>query len=160
MNITIRAAVLEDCERIRPLQKEIADLHHDGRPDLFRTEARYFSQDAFKERLEDPKHTILIAETDEGQVVGYAFAWVISYRNHTALVDHDSFYIDDICVLNAFQRAGIGRRLFECCKQKAEEQGYKTMELGVWAFNKKAIAFYESLGMTERIKKMEYLLET
>ena len=87
-----------------------------------------------EERLEDPKHTILIAETDEGQVVGYAFAWVISYRNHTTLEDHDSFYIDDICVLNAFQRAGIGRRLFECCKQKAEEQGCKTMELGVWAF--------------------------
>ena len=125
MNITIRAAVLEDCERIRPLQKEIADLHHDGRPDLFRTEARYFSQDAFKERLEDPKHTILIAETDEGQVVGYAFAWVISYRNHTALVDHDSFYIDDICVLNAFQRAGIGRRLLNAANKRLKNKAAK-----------------------------------
>ncbi len=30
MNINIRTAVIEDCERIRPLQKEIADLHHNG----------------------------------------------------------------------------------------------------------------------------------
>ncbi len=35
MNIAIRTAVLEDFERIRPLQKEIADLHHNGRPDIF-----------------------------------------------------------------------------------------------------------------------------
>ena len=34
MNITIRTAVIDDCERIRPLQKEIADLHHKGRPDI------------------------------------------------------------------------------------------------------------------------------
>ena len=51
MNINIRTAVIDDCERIRPLQKEIADLHHKGRPDLFKTEARYFTREAFAERL-------------------------------------------------------------------------------------------------------------
>ncbi len=30
MVINIRTAVIDDCERIRPLQKEIADLHHKG----------------------------------------------------------------------------------------------------------------------------------
>lgn len=43
MNINIRTEVIDDCERIRPFQKEIADLHHKGRPDLFKTEARYFT---------------------------------------------------------------------------------------------------------------------
>ena len=70
MNINIRPAVLGDCERIRPLQKEIADLHHKGRPDLFRTEARYFTEESFAERLNDPKHTVYIAETDDGNVIG------------------------------------------------------------------------------------------
>lgn len=64
----------EDCKRIRLLQKEIADLHHNGRPDLFKTEARYFTKAVFAERLNDPRHTIYIAETDTGEVVGYAFA--------------------------------------------------------------------------------------
>ena len=68
MNINIRTAVIDDCERIRPLQKEIADLHHNGRPDLFKTEARYFTKEAFAERLSDSKHTIYIAETDNGEV--------------------------------------------------------------------------------------------
>ncbi len=107
MNINIRTAVIEDCERIRPLQKKIADLHHKGRPDLFKTEARYFTKEAFSERLNDPKHTIYIAETDNGEVVGYAFAWIVSYRNHSTYIDFDCFYIDDIYVLKSHQRNGI-----------------------------------------------------
>lgn len=159
MNITIRNAVIEDCERIRPLQKEIADLHHDGRPDLFKTEARYFTQEAFTERLNDPNHTVLIAQTDEGQVVGYAFAWVIEYREHSTYIDFDCFYVNDICVLKSHQRKGIGKKLLERCKERARERNCIVMELGVWDFNRAAIAFYESCGMETRIRRMEYRLQ-
>ena len=99
MKINIRNAVQEDCARIKPLQKEIADLHHEGRPDLFKTEARYFTEESFAERLNDPKHSVFIAEAEDGTVVGYAFAWVINYRNHSTYIDFDCFYLDDICVL-------------------------------------------------------------
>ncbi len=149
---------MEDYKRIRPLQKEIADLHHNGRPDMFRAEARYFTKEAFEERLHDPKHAILMAETECGEVVGYAFACIISYRNHPTYIDLDSFYIDNICVLKAYRRKGIGKRLFEICKQKAQEKACKMIELGVWEFNKDAISFYESCGMTCRIRRMEYRL--
>ena len=159
MNIKIRTAVMDDCERIRPLQKEIADLHHKGRPDLFKTEARYFTRESFSERLNDPKHTVYIAETDKGEVVGYAFAWIISHRNHPTYIDFDCFYIDDICVLKSHRRNGIGRMLFERCKEKARENKCKMIELGVWEFNKNAIAFYEKCGMSACTRRMEYRLE-
>ena len=158
MKITIRNAVPEDCTRIRPLQKEIADLHYEGRPDLFQAEARYFTDESFAERLNDPTHTILIAETEGGDVVGYTFAWIISYHDHPTYKDFDCFYIDDICVRKAFQRNGIGHKLFERCKALAQENQCKTVELGVWAFNTKAIAFYENCGMTKRSYRMEYRL--
>ena len=158
MNITIRNAVIEDCERIRPLQKEIADLHHNGRPDLFKAEPRYFTKEGFLERLNDPKHTVLIAETKNGQVVGYAFAWVIAYREHSTYVDFDCFYVNDLCVLKSHQRRGIGKKLMECCKERAREQKCKVMELGVWNFNREAIAFYQNCGMETRIRRMEYKL--
>ena len=44
MEFTIRPAEPSDCEKIRPLQKEIADLHHEGRPVLFRTEACVYTE--------------------------------------------------------------------------------------------------------------------
>lgn len=159
MCIHIRPAVPEDCERIRPLQKEIADLHRNGRPDLFKAEARYFTQEAFDQRLTDPNHTAFIAQTDEGSVVGYAFAWVIAYRDHPTYQNFDCFYIDDICVQKDFRRQGIGQQLFAACKEKALPLGCRNMDLSVWSFNKDAVAFYEHCSMTERIRRMEYRLE-
>lgn len=158
MNLIIRKAVSEDCTRIRPLQEQIAILHKTGRPDLFRSEARFFTQETFNDRLEDPNHTVWIAEAD-GMVVGYAFAWVIFYRNHPTYMDHDTFYIDDICVLESHRRQGIGRKLFEQCRETARALGCKNMDLGVWCFNEDAIAFYEECGMKPRVQRMELSLE-
>ena len=158
MNIRIRPAVPADCGRIRPLQKEIADLHHAGRPDLFRPEGRYFTEEAFAERLADPAHSVFIAETEAGEVVGYAFAWVLSYRNHPTYRDHDSFYIDDICVLRSHRRHGIGRLLLEQCRRTALDRQCASVELGVWDFNREAMAFYRSCGMTPRTHRMELRL--
>jgi len=159
VDINIRAAVAEDRIRIRPLQKEIAELHHEGRPDLFKNEPRYFTEEAFAQRIQDPNHAVLIAETERGDVVGYAFGWVILIRNHSTYIDFDRFYIDDICVLKEHRGKGIGKKLFAACKAIAKEKGCKDMELGVWAFNEDAIAFYRACGMTDRVRRMEYDLE-
>lgn len=158
MDILIRNAVPEDCMRIRPLQEQIAELHRAGRPDLFHAEARYFTQEAFNERLQDHNHTVLIAEAED-EVVGYAFGWVVFYRNHSTYMDHDTFYIDDVCVLERHRRQGIGRKLFEHCCQIARVKGCVNIDLGVWGFNREAIAFYESCGMHERVRRMELCLE-
>ena len=159
MYLYSRPSVPEECEGSRPRQKEIAHLLHKGRPDLFKTEALYFTKDAFADRLNDPKLTNFIAESETGKVVGYAFAWVISHRNHSTYIDFDCFYIDDICVLQSHQRNGIGKKLFDCCKEKAQEKKCKNIELGVWEFNQNAIAFYKSCGLTDRIRRMEYKLK-
>ena len=68
MPFTIRPAVATDREQLRPLQKEIAELHHAGRPDLFRTEARYFTPEEFAQRLSEDKYVNLIAQDASGQV--------------------------------------------------------------------------------------------
>lgn len=159
MTFTVRNAVLEDCHRILPLQEQISRLHFEGRPDLFKSEVRIYTEEMFQKWLDSPTHMLLIAETDSGEIAGYAFSWVIQYRDHPTYRDFDSFYIDDICVLERFRRNGIGRALIERCKDKAKRLGCKNMDLGVWSFNKNAIAFYESCGLRERTKRMELDLE-
>ncbi len=157
MSVKIRDAVAADRVKIRPLQQEIAELHHAGRSDLFRTEGRFFSEKAFRERLCDPDHFVFIAE-DGGEVIGYAFAWVIAYRGHSTYIDFDRFYIDDLCVRSTHRRRGIAKQLFERCRETALARGCRTIDLGVWSFNRDAIAFYESVGMKERTKQMEMVL--
>jgi len=158
MKFRIREAVAEDREKIRPLQKQIADLHRVGRPDIFKVEARYFDEDSFNWRINEPSHFVFIAESENGDVIGYAFAWIRYIRDHSSYLDRNELYIDDVCVLSEYQRCGIGRMLFESLKEKAIENGCYAMELGVYSFNKGAVAFYESVGMTERIKRMEMIL--
>ncbi len=157
MNILIRNAVLSDREKIRPLQKEIADLHFRGRPDLFKKEARYFTDESFQERLDNPDDFVFIAENGK-EVVGYAFASVIRYRGHATYRDFDCFYIDDICVLEKCHHQGIGTLLFDKCRETARELHCHNIDLGVWSFNESAIAFYRKHGMTERTLRMELKL--
>lgn len=155
MQVTIRNAEIGDNIRIRPLQEEIARLHYLGRPDLFREDTRYYSKEAFQAKLANPDHFIYIAEDLDGSVVGYAFAWVIRHRGHPAYRDFDTFYIDDICVSERVRRQGVGKMLFARCSEKARELRCYNIELGVWGFNRDAIAFYERCGLRERMRRME-----
>ncbi len=158
MKFQIRGAVAEDREKIMPLQQQIADVHRMGRPDLFKAEVRYFDEDSFNWRLNEPSHYVFIAETDDGKVVGYAFAWVRYIRDHSTYFDRNEFYVDDICVLPEYQRKGIGTKLIAACIEAGRQNDCYSMELGVFSFNKEAIALYESIGMKERIKRMELIL--
>jgi ribosomal protein S18 acetylase RimI-like enzyme len=158
MNIKIRNAIPEDNINIRPLQKQIADLHFNGRNDLFKEEARYYTEVDFINKLNNPEQFIYIAVNELNEILGYVFAAVIHYRNHPTYRDFDSFYIDDICVDEKHRRLGIGKMLFEKCREQAKSLNCHNIDLGVYKFNKSAISFYESCGMKERMRRMEYLL--
>ncbi|HNX15130.1 MAG TPA: GNAT family N-acetyltransferase [Oscillospiraceae bacterium] len=160
MKITIRSSVLEDCEKIRPLQKEITDLHHNSCPDLLKTEPKFFTPEAFLELLNKPDYFTYIAESEAGEVVGYAFVKIDRVRNHPVFIDFDRFCIEDICVLIKHRRTGIGRMLFERCKATAQEKNCRSIELSVWCFNTEAIVFYKSMGLQERYMRMELKLNS
>lgn len=160
MNINIRTAVREDCKKIRPLQQEIADLHRNSRSDLFKTEPKFFTPETFSELLDKPDYYTYIAETETGEVVGYVFSNIEHIRNHSVYIDFDRFIIVDICVLKKYHCMGIGRMLFERCKETAQKTNCYNIELGVWCFNTEAIAFYKSIGMHERYLRMELKLDS
>ena len=158
MNFTIRPARASDFPAIRPLQVEIADHHRTGRPELFKADAATCSEEAFLLRLQNPDHTILVAEGPFGQILAYAFCWVNRIRNHPTYVDFDQFYIDDICVHAPCKRSSVGRALFDHCREIARQKNCRAMELGVWAFNTEAVSFYKAMGMQERVLRMELRL--
>lgn len=158
MRITIRKAVPEDCHRILPLQEQISRLHFNGRPDLFKNQVRTYREDVFQGWLDSPAHIVLIAQVGE-EIAGYAISWVIQYRDHPTYRDFDSFYIDDLCVLEKFRRLGIGSALMARCMDEAKGRKCKNVDLNVWSFNADAVAFYESCGLKERTKRMELRLE-
>lgn len=158
MNVSIRKAVMSDNIKLRSLQDQIAKLHFAGRPDLFKSTARYYTDEDFKAKLENSDQYIFAAIDETEKIVGYAFAVIIRYRDHPTYRDFDMFYIDDICVDEGCRRQGIGKMLYEKCREQAVLSKCHNIDLGVFQFNEDAIAFYESCGMKERMCRMEEVL--
>ena len=58
-------------------------------------------------------------------------------------------------VLPQAQGMGIGTALLYASEAEAKRRGAESLELMVWSFNKSAMRFYESAGMTVRSFVME-----
>ena len=54
--------------------------------------------------------------------------------------------VERIYIKKSFKRRGIGRHLIETAEKKEKKYQKNLMWLGVWEYNPKAIAFYETLG--------------
>ena len=71
-----------------------------------------------------------------------------------------SYFIDTIVVDEEYRGKGIGKTLYNFLKEHAIKNNIDAIDLNVWAFNEKAIKFYESLGMTVKNMKLEQILNT
>ena len=54
--------------------------------------------------------------------------------------------VERIYIKKSFKRRGIGRHLIETAEQLAKKYQKNLMWVGVWEYNPKATAFYETLG--------------
>lgn len=80
----------------------------------------------------------------DGKVVGYLKVnWG---EDQTEQELEDSFEIQRIYILNAFQGHGLGKFLFEFALERAYASGKSWAWLGVWENNLKAQALYRKYG--------------
>ncbi len=69
-----------------------------------------------------------------------------------------TLYIDDLCVDEEARGKHVGTALYEHVLHFAKENGYYNVTLNVWADNKKAVGFYEKLGLHVQKIGMEKIL--
>lgn len=139
------------------LLDQVGQVHHDIRPDLFRDDARKYSEADLAELLKDPSRPILIAEID-GDVAGYCFCILQESKNDSVLCDRKVLYIDDLCVDEARRGSGIAAALYKKACAFARELGCQAVTLNVWCGNDRAMAFYEKMGMKPQKIGMETIL--
>ena len=149
----IRLANTSDLAGINALLYQVAGVHHDGRPDLFRAGCKKYTDAQLIALIEDASETrpIFVYEED-GEVLGYAFCMLMDYSGENVLSPILSLYIDDLCVDENCRGKHIGTALFDYVKEYAKEVGCYNVTLNVWACNESAMRFYEKCGM--KIQKM------
>lgn len=150
-NIIIRESKGTDSQAVYDLLRIIADLHKQGRPDMFPDLVSKYTVDEVKERLSNAENGVFVAEV-EGNVVGYVFCEVISEGAGYTL------YIDDLSVDPDFRRMGIARMLMDKAKEYAKTKNCAFIMLNVWEFNQSAVEFYKKYGFETRTRHMEIKL--
>jgi len=156
MNLKVREAVADDYAEINNLVVEIHNLHIKNRPDVYVDVATPLMREHFIDLLSDVDTKLFVVEdTSSKCLVAYSIVQIMVSRSIQILIPSKFAYIDDFCVKSSHQKNGIGKFLFEHIVAYVKTEGASSLQLVVWEFNKNAIEFYETLGMTTRNKRME-----
>ena len=151
--MVIRLARPEDIPALIRLLRQVGEVHHKIRPDIFRGGAQKYDESALLELLKDESRPVFVAE--EGNFVqGYCFC-VHKTFGGSACTDRKELYIDDLCVEEGCRGQGIATALYRHACGYAKERGCGFVTLNVWSGNDGAMAFYEKVGMRSRSVTME-----
>lgn len=154
----IRFALEKDVPGILALLRQVGQVHHLGRPDLFRDKACKYGASQILSMLNDPRNPIFVAADGE-KVLGYGFCQMVRHVEDPVLTDVLSLYIDDLCVDENCRGQHIGRELYETICRYAKTRKCYNVTLNVWSCNESAMAFYEKMGLKPQKVGMEYILE-
>lgn len=153
----IRRAENRDIPGMIELLKQVCQVHHAIRPDIFRGGAQKYSENDLAEILKDDGRPIFVAM--EGCFVqGYAFCIHRTYEGSAVLTDRRELHIDDLCVDEGCRGQKIASRLYDHVTVYAKDRGCAFITLNVWCGNNGALKFYENAGLTPRSITMEMKL--
>jgi len=154
----IRLANNSDIPGMIELLKQVGEVHHVIRPDLFRGGAQKYSESDLAELLKDENRPIFVG-VEADRMLGYCFCIIEEVKDNPVLRDVKELYIDDLCVDENIRGKHVGSKLYDHVCAYAKSIGCKTVTLNVWCGNDSAMAFYKSRGMKPRKIYMETSLE-
>lgn len=154
----IRRAENGDLAGLNKLLQQVLMVHHNGRPDLFKPNAKKYTDEELMQIISDEGKPIFVAVDEENEVLGYAFCVFQQHLNNNILTDIKTLYIDDLCVDEERRGMHIGKQLYTYVLDFAKESGCYNVTLNVWSCNENAMKFYESCGLVPQKVGMETIL--
>ncbi|NMM99523.1 GNAT family acetyltransferase [Bifidobacterium sp. DSM 109958] len=155
----IRRAEGRDIPELHRLLRQVADVHHAGRPDLFRANAVKYTDAELASIVADDETPVFGAfAEDDATLYGYAFCVFQRHADSHVLTDVVTLYVDDICVDEAARGLGVGSAVYRHVLGFARGTGCHNVTLNVWSCNPGAQAFYEAMGLKPYRIGMEQVL--
>ncbi len=154
----IERAKPEDMDGINSLLRQVLKVHHNGRPDLFRDNAKKYTDSELLSILQDDSRPVFVAKDEKNRVLGYAFCVLTGRQGDNILNDMNTLYIDDLCVDENARGQHIGKSLYEYVTEFAKAKDCYNVTLNVWSCNPGAIRFYEKCGLKPQKICMEKIL--
>jgi GNAT superfamily N-acetyltransferase len=157
--VKIRRATVEDAELLCRLNASVQHLHVEARPDMFKPHAVTSEMIAdYRSRLSDEAVYVFIGEVNN-KPFGYILAQLVERPENPYTFRKPFVLVDQMSVNPVHQSKGYGDLMMQRVFDLARSHGIATVLLTVWAFNKRAIAFYERQGFAARDIRMEASVE-
>ena len=150
----IRPATDTDIPGLLALLRQVGQVHHNIRPDIFRPGCLKYTAADLEKLLRDENFPVFVAMENDA-VAGYCFCQKRQYRDSATMTDRLEIYIDDLCVDENCRGSGIATALYRHVCHWAKDTGCAFVTLNVWQGNDAAMAFYEKMGMKPRSITME-----
>ncbi|WP_274560053.1 GNAT family N-acetyltransferase [Streptomyces spiramyceticus] len=133
----IRNAIPSDVPVIHEMVRELADYEkalHEAKA----------TEEQLREALfgERPAAYAHIAETEEGEVVGFSL-WFLNFSTWRGV---HGIYLEDLYVRPQLRGGGHGKALLRELARICVERGYERLEWSVLNWNAPSIDFYRALG--------------
>lgn len=153
MQINVRPATVADAHRLSQLAvTTFRDTF--GSENTPEDMARYLAESFTPERqaaeIGDPGGTVLLAErrgaSGEAELVGYAY--LMSGPAPEAVQGPAPLELNRFYVERAWHGRGVAQALMDAAIDSARARGARTLWLGVWERNPRAVAFYARYGFT------------
>ena len=154
----VRRAVASDINGINNLLHQVLRVHHEGRPDLFKSSGKKYTDAQLREIICNDDLPVFVAVNDNGDVEGHAFCQLKNTKNSNVLNDIKTLYLDDLCVDERCRGKHIGKLLYEYVVDYAKKIGCYNVTLNVWSCNDSAMKFYEACGLAPQSVTMEKIL--
>ena len=134
-DMTIRRATAADIPQIDELLRQVLEVHHAGRPDLFKGGVKKYTDEELKAILANDQTPVFVAVAPSANDGTDA-----EHNADSPATDH------------------VGSTLYRYVLDFARQSGCHNVTLNVWACNPKAQAFYERMGLTPYHIGMEQVL--
>ena len=155
----IRDLTIDDFEQYNNILFEMHNLHAENRPDIYKFIDKPTEKEAWDfEKSLKADNVMMFGVEDNGNMIGICKMTIREASENKIIIARKRAYIDQISVSENYRRKGIGTFLYNEAVRRAAEQNADCIELMVWDFNKTAIEFYKSLGMTVQHSIMEKVL--
>ncbi|WP_405439814.1 GNAT family N-acetyltransferase [Streptomyces avidinii] len=133
----IRSAEVTDVPALQTMIRELAEYEkvpHEARA----------TEEQLREALFGAHPAVFahVAETEEGEVVGFAM-WFLSFSTWRGV---HGIYLEDLYVRPGVRGGGHGKALLRELARTCVERGYERLEWSVLDWNLSAIDFYRSVG--------------
>jgi GNAT superfamily N-acetyltransferase len=146
MQVRVRRATVADAPVLSSINDEVQAMHAAALPAWFKPpDPSQFSANTIAVLMAKPDVFLFVAELDS-QPVGYALARAVKQAETPWRYAYGMVFIDQIGVVRASRRKGVGRALVNTVRATADDIDVDLVALDAWAFNTEAMAFFRSCG--------------